>query len=182
VYLSALQTPPAHVEVLVRGRDTPSATLLASAGRITGWTSLSALRARETRVLVWFGALARSAGWAVLLIALAGMFAVMERWVAAVGPELAVRRAVGARRGHVIRFVLARAAGVAAAGAGAGLVLSLVVSGALDDAFPGLTAWSWPAAFAVGSALLGATAVGALVPGRTLIRAAPASKLAELEG
>lgn len=182
VYVSAFQTPPAHVELLLRGRETPAGTLLASAGRITEMTTLSALKARETAVMVWFGRLTRGAGWAVLLIALAGMFAVMARWVAAVGPELAVRRAVGARRGHVIRFVLARALGVAAAGAGAGLVLSLFVSGALEDAFPGLPTWSWPGAIAAGSALLAATAVGALVPGWTLIRAAPAVKLAELEG
>ena len=45
-----------------------------------------------------------------MLIALAGMLAVMERWVTeAVAPELAMRRAVGARRWEVLRFVLARA-------------------------------------------------------------------------
>jgi putative ABC transport system permease protein len=182
VYLSALQTPPAHVDLLVRGSGTPAAALLASAGRVAGVTSLSALRSRETRVLVWFGDLARGAGWAVLFIAVAGMFAVMERWVAAVGPELAVRRAVGARRIHVLLFVLARALGVAAVGAAAGFVISIFISGALEDAFPGLPAWSWPAVLAVGVALLGATAVGALVPGWSVIRAAPATKLAELEG
>jgi putative ABC transport system permease protein len=182
VYLSALQTPPAQVELLVGGTGTPAAAVLASAGRVTGVTSLSALRARETSVMAWFGDLTRGAGWAVLCLALAGMFAVMERWVAAVGPELAVRRAVGARRIHVLRFVLARAMGVAVVGAGAGLVLAILVSGALDDAFPGLPAGSWPATLTVGAALLAATTVGALVPGWTVIRAAPATKLAELEG
>ena len=181
VYVSALQTPPAHVELLVDGSATPAAALLRSAGRVTEVTSLPGLRARETSVLVWFGDLTRAAGWAVLCIALAGMFAVMERWIAAVGPELAVRRAVGARRAHVVNFVLARALGVASAGAGAGLVLAIFVSGALEDAFPGLPAWSWPAALAIGGALVAATTVGALVPGWAVIRAAPAAKLAELE-
>lgn len=179
VYLSALQAPPARADLLVSG---VGGGPLPGATRIAGETTLSALQAREARAMAWFGTLARGAGWAVLVIALAGMFAVMERWVAAAAPELAVRRAVGARPRDILRFVLARALGVAWWGAGAGLVLSIFASGALGDAFPGLPAWSWPAALTLGAGLLTATVLGALVPGWKVIRVAPAAKLAELEG
>lgn len=181
VYLSAFQAPPARADLLVRGPGAP-AIPLPPATKLVGKTTMSQLRAREARATAWFGELAGSAGWAVLVLALAGMFAVMERWVAAAAPELAVRRAVGARPRSILWFVLVRALGVAWWGACAGLVISIFVSGALGDAFPGLPAWSWPAAVALGSGLLVATVSGALVPGWEVIGVAPAAKLGELEG
>jgi putative ABC transport system permease protein len=179
VYLSALQAPPARVELLTDGR--PDQTIVGAAGRVTGETSLARLRAGETSVLAWFGKLTRAAGWAVMVIALAGMVAVMERWVTAVAPELAMRRAVGARRWDIVRFILARAWLVCAIGAAGGLWLAILVSGALADAFPALPSWSWPAALAIGAALLVATAVGAMVPGWRVVAVPPAAKLGELE-
>lgn len=181
VYLSAFQAPPARVELLTEGPH-PGLTVVARAGQISGETSLGALRVREASVLVWFGRLTRGAGWAVMLIALAGMVAVMERWVTAVAPELAMRRAVGARRWDVLRFVLARAGLVGGAGAAGGLWLAIFVSGSLADAFPGLPAWSWPAAWAIGAALLAASVMGALIPGWSVVMAPPAARLGELNG
>lgn len=178
VYLSALQAPPSHVELLTNAR--PDRRVVASAGRIAGRTSLAQMQARETSVMVWFGRLTRAAGWAVMIIALAGMVAVMERWVTAVAPELAMRRAVGARRWDVVRFVLARAWLVGLAGAAGGLWLAIFVSGSLADAFPGLPAWSWAAALTIGGALLAAAIVGAMIPGWRVIAEPPAGTLGEL--
>ena len=62
MYLSALQAPPARVELLTDGAHPADAALIA-AGRVTGRTSLSALRARETSVMVWFGRLTKGLGW-----------------------------------------------------------------------------------------------------------------------
>ena len=180
VYLSALQAPPARAELLADAR--PDQTIVAVAGRVTGETSLTELRAREASVMVWFGRLTRAAGWAVMIIALAGMVAVMERWVTAVAPELAIRRAVGARRWDVVRFILARAWLVGVIGAAGGFWLAIFVSGSLADAFPGLPAWSWAAAFAIGGALLAGTVVGAMVPGWRVVAVPPAAKLGALEG
>ncbi len=59
--------------------------------------------------LRWFGALFGAEGWAMLLVAVVGTFAVMWLWVASLLRELGVRRAIGARRRDVLRFVLARA-------------------------------------------------------------------------
>ena len=179
VYLSALQAPPARVELLTDAR--PDQTLVAAAGRIAGETSLAELRAREASVMAWFGGLTRAAGWAVMIIALAGMVAVMERWVSAVAPELAMRRAVGARRWDVVRFILARAWLVGAIGAAGGLWLAIFVSGSLADAFPALPAWSWQAALVISAALLVATVAGAMVPGWRVVAVPPAVKLGELE-
>jgi len=181
VYLSAFQAPPAHVQLLTTGAR-PAPGVVVAAGRVTGETSWSALHARDASVLVWFGRLSRAAGWAVMIIALAGMLAVMERWVTAVAPELALRRAVGARRWDVLRFVLARAGLVGAAGAAGGLWFAIFVSGSLEDAFPGLPAWSWPAALVIGGTLLAASAVGALIPGWRVVAAAPATNLGALDG
>jgi hypothetical protein len=178
VYLSALQAPPARVELLTS--TSPARREVAAAGRVTAETSLPALRAREGSVMVWFGEITRTAGWAVMIIALAGMVAVMERWVTAVAPELAMRRAVGARRWDILRFVLARAGLVGVGGAAGGLWCAVFVSWSLADAFPGLPAWSWPAAFGIGAALLAATAAGALIPGWRVAVIPPAAKLGEL--
>jgi putative ABC transport system permease protein len=104
----------------------------------------------------------------------------MERWVTAVAPELAMRRAVGARRWDIARFVLARAGMVGVAGAAGGLWCAIFVSGSLADAFPGLPAWSWRAALTIGAALLGATVVGALIPAWRVVATPPAAKLGEL--
>jgi hypothetical protein len=181
VYLSAFQTPPAHVQLLTENaRAAPG--LVAAVGRVTGETSFSALQERDASVLVWFGRLTSTAGWAVMIIALAGMLAVMERWVTAVAPELALRRAVGARRWDVLRFVLIRAGQVGAVGAAGGLWLGIFVSGSLGDAFPGLPTWSWPAALAIGGALLAASGVGALIPGWRVVAAPPAAQLGALDG
>ena len=181
VYLSAFQAPPTHVDLLTTGAR-PAPGVVALSGRVTGETTWAALRARDASVLVWFGRLTRAAGWGVMLIALAGMLAVMERWVTAVAPELALRRAVGARRWDVLRFVLARAGVVGAGGAAGGLWLAILVSGALEDAFPGLPAWSWPAALAIAGTLLAASALGALIPGWRVVAAAPATRLGALDG
>ena len=178
VYLSTLQAPPARVELLTDARPDPA--VVANAGRVTAQTSLAQLRARQASVMVWFGRLTRAAGWAVMIIALAGMVAVMERWVTAVAPELAMRRAVGARQWDILRFVLSRAWLVGAIGAAGGLWLAIFISGSLSDAFPGLPAWSWPAALGVGGALLTATVVGALIPGWHVVVVPPAAKLGEL--
>ncbi|HKR55757.1 MAG TPA: FtsX-like permease family protein [Gemmatimonadales bacterium] len=179
VYLSAFQAPPARAELLTDAR--PDQTIVAPAGRVTGETSLAQLRVREVSVMAWFGRLTRVAGWAVMIIALAGMVAVMERWVTAVAPELAIRRAVGARRWDVVRFILARAWLVCAVGAAGGAWLAIFVSGSLADAFPGLPAWSWAAALAIGGALPAATVVGAMVSGWRVVAVPPAAKLGELE-
>jgi len=96
---------------------------------------------------------------------------VMRMWVRAALPELAVRRAVGARRRHVIGFVLARAVAVAIAGVLLGRWLGLVVSGLLPTVLTGVP----PARIVEPAlALLVAALAGALIPAWQASRASPA--------
>jgi len=102
----------------------------------------------------------------ILVLAVFGTGAAMHLWVAALMPELAVRRAVGARRRDVLVYVLARAAVVGVAGVALGFVLNDLIPGAsrLDVASARLAL-----------VLLTATLVGAWIPAWRAARAQPAT-------
>jgi putative ABC transport system permease protein len=117
----------------------------------------------------------------VLAIAAIGMFAVMQLWVTAVLPELAVRRAVGARRRDVLRYVLARAIAVAVGGVALGLWLNEMGSGALAAAFAGLGSPSPGVVGRCATLLVLAALGGALLPAWHAARTPPAQSLAQLE-
>jgi hypothetical protein len=193
VYVSALQQPPETAELLVRGgvrgaprRATARAAAqieaaLGPAGRLVGRTSESSRRVSDLAAMRWFSRVARFEGVVVLAIASLGMFAVMQLWVTALLPELAVRRAVGARRRDVLRYVLGGAIAVALVGAGLGLWLNEMTSGMLAAAFAGLGVPS-PALVARSAALLVLAALGgALLPAWRAARTPPAPSLAQLE-
>jgi putative ABC transport system permease protein len=193
VYVSALQQPPSAVDLLVRpgtpgdhdGMDRVAARAQALLGHESALTGQATEASREIRAgapVRWFGRLAQREGQVVLLSAMLGVFVVMELWVSALLPELAVRRAVGARRTHVIGYVLARAVGVSAAGMAVGAWLTLMAwglvasaLGALGNPDPGL----WLRA---GLLLSGAALLGAGLPTWRAARAAPAPGLGQLAG
>ena len=193
VYVSALQQPPGAAELLVRTgaagnaeatiarTETRVRAALGGAGSVVGHESESSRRAAALAPLRWFARVARFEGTVVLAIAALGMFAVMQLWVSALLPELAVRRAVGARRRDVLHYVLTRAIGIAIGGVVLGLWLHEMTSGTLAAAFAGLGTPT--AALAVRSATLLALAAvgGALVPAWRAAQTAPAPSLARLE-
>jgi len=182
VYVSALQRPPRVAELVVRPRQ-PAADGIVRASFGAAWTvtprgTASSVRAAEAVPARWFGRLLLGEGLAAFAIAILGTFAVMRMWVRAALPELAVRRAVGARRRHVIGFVLARAVAVAVAGVLLGRWLGLVVSGVLPTVLTGVP----PARMLEPAlALLAAALAGALIPAWQAARASPAL-LASSEG
>ena len=188
VYLSALQRPPRIAELVVHARrgaapvavDSVVRASFGDAWSVTRRGTEASVKAAELGPPRWFGWVLFGQGIAAFAIALLGTFAVMRMWVRAALPELAVRRAVGARRRHVIGFVLARAVAVAVGGDRrvlarvdcAPVLLGIVEGPVVPDAAhvrhePGRIAE--PAL-----ALLAAALVGALIPAWQAARASPA--------
>src|SRR5205823_856206 len=85
-------------------------------GKALGTTDVSVVRmgfraflVKQAAPLVWFGRMLGIEGWVILVLATVGTFVVMQLWVRSLLLELGVHRAMGARRTHILRFVLARA-------------------------------------------------------------------------
>jgi putative ABC transport system permease protein len=184
VYLSVLQHPAPDVDLLVRGGarlvDTVGRALRASLGSHAGHVGLrteAQIRAAEAAPLRWFGAMFGAEGWVMLAVATTGTFGVMWLWVASLLGEFGVRRAVGARRRDVVRYVLARAALVAGGGVAFGSWVGLMVWDALRSAVATLPPWDPHAVLRFGLLLGAAALAGALIPARRATRAAPAALL-----
>jgi putative ABC transport system permease protein len=183
VYLSVLQHPAQAVDLLVRAPGDSGVVaevnhaLAATLG--TGITVAQETEtqriAREAAPIRWFGRLFGAEGWVMLAIATLGTFVVMWLWVASVSHDLAVRRAVGARRRDVLRYVLARAAGVAVGGVAFGIWCGTSLWGALTMVVAGLPPWE-PGVLLRFSLLLTLSALaGALLPAWRVAHAAPAA-------
>jgi hypothetical protein len=187
VYLSVLQHPPRSAELLVRAphrydvnRDVRPALQAALGPRVpipTGRRESSRLVA-ETAPLVWFSRAFAMEGWAMLGIAVIGAFALMNLWVRSLLGELGVRRALGARRRDLLRFVLVRAMGVGVAGVATGLWFGWPLWGELPRVAPGLDPWSMSTVSRFGCVLVGAAFAGALVPAWRAARMTPVALIA----
>lgn len=182
LYLSVLQHPAQAVDLLVREpRDAPLVaglpdTLRAALGVGATITAESEARyvTREARPVRWFGVLYSVAGWITLAVATLGTFVVMWLWVASLAHDLAVRRAVGARRRDIYRFILARAIGVAVAGVAIGLWCGTSVWGALTSIIAGLPPWEPLPLLRYALLLVVAALAGAMLPAWRAARTAPA--------
>jgi putative ABC transport system permease protein len=131
--------------------------------------------AREHRAARWFAGTLTFVGWGALLLAAVGMLTVMHLWVSGLLPELGLRRAVGARRRHVIGRIVVRALAVVGGGAALAWWLEPLVSAAVARAVAqapvgGLTLVSVPLL-----AMLGTTLAATIGPAWRAARAAPAT-------
>ena len=177
VYLSILQHPPRTSELLLGGAP-GRGPAVAGAAPAGAPAALSALRAAEAAPGRWFARVIRLEGWAAVAAATLGMFAVMRLWVRSRVPELAVRRALGAGRGHVLGFIAVRAAGVTAGGVLIAWWLAPIVSAAAARVIPGLAGWGPGDAVVPVVLLAGATAAGVLGPAWRAATAPPGGLLA----
>jgi hypothetical protein len=187
VYASALQLPPSSAELLVR----PIAGRRYDPEALRGWVGSVGHVVREQNEGQWLAAMASRSRWLgrivslggafVLVAALLGTFAVIQLWVAAWLPELAVRRAVGARRSDILRYVLSRAVGVALVAVPFGLLASDLMSIPLASAIAGLPAIDLNFARPLALLLLATAVAGALIPARRASRADPAALAAKLD-
>jgi hypothetical protein len=187
IYLSSLQQPPSHVEVLLRASDVllrrhglaRVASLATAAGaRTSPPRDEASYRAGAIVPTRWVGRWTLLAGMVLVLVSAASVSSTVWRWVASLQGELALRRALGARRAAVLWFVGWRAALVAMAGVGVALVvLGTVVYPVLTATLHGIPLWQ-PRTLGVSALALGIVSlVSALVPARRLTCTAPARYL-----
>jgi putative ABC transport system permease protein len=183
VYVSALEQPPDRAELLLRGRGAAAARIVRRAVGVAFGGQGDVLYAdQERRVLAaqaaplrWFGRLFGLEGGGALLIAVIGTFAMMRMWVQGALPELATRRAAGATKRDVLRFVLVKAAIVGVGGVVVGLWLGIIVSGLLASVVGALPVRSPDLVIPPAAALVAAALLGALMPAWTAVRATPAA-------
>jgi hypothetical protein len=180
IYLSALQLPPTTVDILVRHRATPAEAI--SINPPPGTTLDSPVReqaliAREADPLTWFGRWFSLLGWSMLFITAATTFVLMRAWVASLLPELGLHRAVGARRDHLARFILVRAAGTALAGVAIALWFGPALWDSLPEIVAGLPEWNYRIVAPLALILLAIALAGAILPALRAARATPSTLL-----
>jgi hypothetical protein len=186
VYLSVLQHPPAAAELLVRNPPAGALRRLrplleAALGEPLpdrAWRSEASLLAAEAAPLRWFAGAFALQGWMMLGLALPGAFTLMHLWAVSLLGELGVRRALGARRRHVYRFVLARAAGTGLAGVAVGLWFGWPVWRELPRIVAGVAVWDPSLVLNLAGLLVASALAGALVPAWRAARLTPARLLA----
>ena len=190
VYLSILQRPPAGAELLVRSASgaTPppevDAVLRRSFGadgaRVTR-TSVSALIARESERVNWFGRRFGLLGLVMLVMAAVGTASLMRGWVMSLRPELGLRRAVGATESQLLRLMLGRATLVGAGGTFFGIWFGPALWGALRGMAAGLESWDPELVARLAILLFASTVGGVALPAWRATRAVPAELLASAD-
>lgn len=174
VYLAALQHEPRVLDLLVRPR-TARAPLPAMLEGLGTPVLESRARAAERDAAHRFAGFLRRQGGLGIAIAVVGLATVMWLWVRSVMPEIALRRAVGARRRDELGRVARRGALVAAGGAAMAWWLAPLASEILERAVPGVPTGGLglvpgPLAFIIAAGLL-----AALGPAWWAMRSAPAA-------
>lgn len=191
LYLSILQHPVNAADLLIpetRGAQGPVAVerddlkLLRPLGAQIVRMSEPHLFAAEAAPVAWFATWIRVQGWAAMASATVGMFVVMRFWVLSLLPELGVRRAVGARRRHLVTLVFRQAMSVALVGVAAGVWFGWSVWSVLPTMMTGAATWNTGAIMWLAIVLVLATLAGALLPVIGAVRASPARLLSDSSG
>jgi cell division protein FtsX len=179
VYLSILQHPVSVADLVVQGGGAPPA-LLDAIRHSPGIRAVGdAVRVRDAvrsdqAPLTWFGRGLALEGWAMLVVALAGVFSLMRIWVMSHAPEIGIRRAIGASRGRELARLLGRVALAGLGGVGLGLWIAPMLWDTLRTLMPGLRVWNGAVLLPVSAILLAAMLAGAWLPARGLLGRPPA--------
>ncbi|MBK6778160.1 MAG: ABC transporter permease [Gemmatimonadetes bacterium] len=179
VYLSILQHPPQAVDLVVPDAAGLDDAIRAALAPIPGLQlagaaqPVAALLAAEQAPLRWFGPVFSGLGVAMLLLATVGTFALIRLWVLSLSGEIAVWRAVGARRRRVLALLLRRAAGAGLGGVLLGAWLGPLFWEAFRLWLPGLGGWEAGLLLPVATLLLGVAVLGAFLPARELLSQPP---------
>ncbi len=174
IYLSTLQVPGKHTELWQVG---PGSTPLEPPNGVAviGRTSRAAVTRRHDAALRWFGRWFGLEGGATMLLALGGIVVLMGTWVSASRSEFAIRRAVGAGRWQIRRFVLGRALTAAGVGIGLGLVFfGPAIWPEIARLVPGVSYWRPGLVAGVGAGLAAVTVLAAIGPAWRAAHSSPA--------
>ena len=112
-----------------------------------------------------------------LVLAMIGIYGVVRYAVARRSREVAIRLAVGAQPGGVVRLLMREGVTLVAAGAGIGIALALVVSQALERLLYGVSGLDAVAFLGAPALLLAVGALAAFLPARRASRIDPATTL-----
>ena len=175
IYLSVLQHAAGPLDLLIRTSGGDAAQVLEALASVTAPpVSEAAYLAEAAAPGRWFARVLRLEAWAALAVAALGMLAVMRRWIAGLLPEIALRRAVGARRVHILGRIGLRAVAVALGGGVVAAWLGPVAAEQVSRAVAHLPPWSVELLRGPALVLTVATLGGALVPAWRAVRATPA--------
>jgi len=185
-YVPAAQQDLRFMSVAVRGQGGPETlarVVREEVAALHADTPLYYVRtmARALREEIWyvdlFGGLFAVFGLLALLLAAAGLYAVMATGVAQRTREMGIRMALGARAGQILTMVL----GQGALQMGIGLVLGLVVAGALSRGLQsilfGVEPWDTSVYLAISAVMLLSGVVASIIPARRATRADPVAAL-----
>ena len=154
VYTSVLQVAPTAVELLLRSNvSTVPPALIRAVLSEREW------RARVAAPVRWFGGALLLDAVLVAVIALVGISAAIAMWVTGMLPELAVRRAVGARRRDALMSLLGRCAKMIGVGLVLGVMLALLSADPLSAIVPGVQDIDAKTMLEVALGVLGATGI-----------------------
>jgi putative ABC transport system permease protein len=114
---------------------------------------------------------------AALLIAIAGVYGVVNYTVSRRTHEIGVRMALGATRGQILSMVVGGGARLMIVGAILGVAGAFAASQAMRNMLFGITAFDVPTYFIVGAVLIGAVAAATLFPARRAANIEPMRSL-----
>ncbi len=114
---------------------------------------------------------------AALLIAVAGVYGVVNYTVSRRTHEIGIRMALGATRGQVLSMVVGGGARLMIVGAILGVAGAFAASQAMRSMLFGITAFDVPTYFIVGAVLIGAVAAATLLPARRAANIEPMRSL-----
>jgi predicted permease len=185
-YIPASQGDLRFMSLAVQGRGSPQTLgriLQEEVKVIHADTPLYFMRtmARALREEIWyvdlFGGLFAVFGGLALLLAVAGLYAVMATSVAQRTREVGIRMALGAPATNVLRMVLKQGTFQMTVGLLAGLVLAGIVSRGLESMLFGVEPWD-PVVFLIISGVMLASGITAsLIPARRATRVNPVEAL-----
>lgn len=114
---------------------------------------------------------------AALLIAVAGVYGVVNYTVSRRTHEIGVRMALGATRGQILSMVIGGGARLMIVGAILGVASAFAASQAMRNMLFGITGFDVPTYFIVGAVLIGAVAAATLLPARRAANIEPMRSL-----
>lgn len=185
-YIPVAQGDLRFLTISVRGRGTPqvlSQILQEEVAVLHTDTPLYSVRtmARALREEIWFvdlfGGLFAVFGGLALLLAAAGLYAVMATSVARRTREVGIRMALGARATSVVRMVLGQGAVQILIGLLVGLVLAGLLSRGLRSMLFGVEPWDPFVFVTISGVMLASGLAASLIPARKATRVDPVEAL-----
>lgn len=167
IYFSAAEHPPIEYDVVVRSPRNPAVAGFA-------FQPFESIVHKATASQAWFARVALILGMLLCAAALGGSFVTIMLSVEARRSEIAVRRAMGARRRHIWQMMFVSVGGLLLRALVFGIITSAALSRAIAIMVPGLPAFSFTATLFVAAAFVLAVTVAALIPIRTALEIPPA--------